>query len=277
MTRALSATIAAAVALLLPMPGTAAPAAPGKTAGELTTFYELLIGKPRTENGQEPSLDVVPGTVVLAEPEYTSFSRDVGVLGEKLAETYRLGPVLAVAAARLDLATGVRRDLPTPFDELGVGLTLIGWNADVATYQVRLESHGALLAAPTVAVRVGGRAVVATRDGDRAPYAFVVLAPRSPMPEPVKAGSSEPRVVEKVAPVYPAAARKAHVQGVVLLDCTVGTDGRVKRIDVLKAQPDGLTEAAVEAVSRWRYEPVRDEQGRPVEETIVVTITFRLE
>ena len=271
------AAVVGILVLFVPLPGALAiQATPAAENAELTTFYELLVGKPRAAGGEETSVTVVPGTVLLAEPEYTSFSKGVGVLGGKLAETYRLGPVQAVAAARVDLSAGVKKALPTPFDELGVELTLITWNADVATYQVRLENQGKLVASPTVAVRVGGRAVVATRDGDRAPYAFVVLAPRYPVPEPVK-GSAEPQLVEKVAPIYPEAARKARVQGTVLLDCTIGTDGRVKRIDVLKAQADGLTEAAADAVSRWRYEPVRDDKGRPVEKTMIVTITFRLD
>lgn len=244
---------------------------------ELTTYYELLVGKPQAEGIEEPSVSIVPGTVVLAEPEFTTLSRDLGLLREKLAETYRLGPVQSAAAARLELRPGEQKSLPTPFAELGAELTLVGWNADVATYRVRLEESGKILAEPTVAIRIGGRAVVATRDGERAPYAFVVLAPRYPLPRHVGGSVPEPRRIEAVAPIYPEGARKARVQGKVLLDCSIGRDGRVTRIDVLKAQPDGLTEAAIDAVRRWRYEPVRDEEGHPVETTMTITINFRLE
>jgi TonB family protein len=253
------------------------PPAEPSSGEEIATYYELLVGKPEAEVGAEPSVTVVPGTVVLTEPESTTFSRDLGLLREKLAETYGLGPVQSVAAARVMLRPGETKDLPTPFAELGIELRLIQWNADAATYRVHLEEQGKVLAEPTVAVRVGGRGVVATRDGDRAPYAFVVLAPRLVSLQKPEGPLSAPRLVEKVLPIYPEAARAGKVQGIVLLDCIIGKDGRVMRIDVAQAQPDGLTEAAIEAVRQWRYEPARNEKGEPVEVKMTVTINFRLE
>jgi outer membrane biosynthesis protein TonB len=39
----------------------------------------------------------------------------------------------------------------------------------------------------------------------------------------------------------------------------------------------GLTEAAIEAVDQWRYEPAKDASGRPVDAVLTVTISFLLD
>jgi len=90
------------------------------------------------------------------------------------------------------------------------------------------------------------------------------------------AGIPEPRKVHDARPSYPEAARRERVQGVVVLELIVDEEGRVAEVDVLRGQPMGLTEAAVEAVSQWRYEPVILD-GQPVPVTLVVTVNFRLE
>ena len=42
-----------------------------------------------------------------------------------------------------------------------------------------------------------------------------------------ESGLTEPKTIEKVEPVYPEEARKERVQGAVVLEATVGTDGGV--------------------------------------------------
>jgi len=80
-------------------------------------------------------------------------------------------------------------------------------------------------------------------------------------------GDADRKIVKRVAPVYPAAARAMHVTGVVKLELTVGNDGNVRNTKVLGGHPL-LTEAAVEAVSHWQYEP-------GPEETVTVLVDFK--
>lgn len=89
-------------------------------------------------------------------------------------------------------------------------------------------------------------------------------------------GIQEPRKVHDARPSYPEAARRERVQGVVVLELIVDEEGRVAEVDVLRGQPMGLTEAAVDAVRQWRYEPVLVD-GEAVPVTLVATINFRLE
>ena len=77
-------------------------------------------------------------------------------------------------------------------------------------------------------------------------------------------------------PVYPEAARRARIQGVVVLECTIGKDGRVQNVKVLRGLPLGLTETAVDAVNKWRFEP-STLNGKPVEVLYILTVRFNLQ
>jgi protein TonB len=77
------------------------------------------------------------------------------------------------------------------------------------------------------------------------------------------------------SPRYPDAARIGHIQGAVVLEATIGTDGSVGNVRVERGVMPLLDLAAVEAVSRWRYKPARVGQSA-VAVILRVTITFRL-
>jgi TonB family protein len=74
----------------------------------------------------------------------------------------------------------------------------------------------------------------------------------------------ERKVVSKVAPVYPDLARKLKLRGVVKLIVVIAPDGRVKSTEVMGGNPV-LTQAAVEAVRRWRYEEAPEQTHGVVE------------
>ena len=82
-------------------------------------------------------------------------------------------------------------------------------------------------------------------------------------------------LVSKVDPDYPPAARSAGVEGLVVLDATVGANGRVTDVTVVRGLPLGITDAAVEAVWRWQYRPARGRSG-PVASHKQVRIVFEL-
>jgi len=64
-----------------------------------------------------------------------------------------------------------------------------------------------------------------------------------------------PKLIRKVKPVYSLIARKARVEGVVVLEATTDEQGRVKNVKVLRSIPL-LDQAAVEAVRQWIYKPM---------------------
>lgn len=69
---------------------------------------------------------------------------------------------------------------------------------------------------------------------------------------------AERKIVEKVAPAYPALAERTNVRGVVKLEVTVRPNGSVKSIKVTGGNPV-LLDSAVEAVRKWKFETVADE------------------
>lgn len=91
-----------------------------------------------------------------------------------------------------------------------------------------------------------------------------------------ESGLSEPTVVERVAPAYPEAARDEKVQGAVVIEATVGTDGRVSDAKAIEDPDPRLTAAALEAVAQWRFEPARTAKGKAVAVRFVVTVNFKL-
>ena len=66
----------------------------------------------------------------------------------------------------------------------------------------------------------------------------------------------EARLLKRVEPQYPVAARRERLEGFVELRFTVSESGAVQDIEVLDAQPHGTFEqAAIAAVRRWKYLP----------------------
>jgi len=84
-----------------------------------------------------------------------------------------------------------------------------------------------------------------------------------------------PKLVREVSPVYPEAARKAGVEGVVILEATTDTYGGVAKVKVLRSIPL-LDQAAIDALKQWVYEPVIVD-GKPVPMTFTVTVQFKLD
>src|SRR4249920_594249 len=80
----------------------------------------------------------------------------------------------------------------------------------------------------------------------------------------------EPRKVVSVSPQYPALARQGRVQGIVVIECTISTEGRVVEARVIRSIPL-LDQAAVDAVKQWVYTPTLLE-GKPVPVIMTVTV-----
>jgi protein TonB len=100
--------------------------------------------------------------------------------------------------------------------------------------------------------------------------------PPPPPTGPVRVGGNvkQPKVVHLEQPKYPPAAKKAHVEGVVMVEATVTADGTVEKVKAISGPPM-LTEAATDAVSKWKYEPTYL-NGQPVPVVLTARITFSL-
>ncbi|HVR38031.1 MAG TPA: TonB family protein, partial [Thermoanaerobaculia bacterium] len=97
-------------------------------------------------------------------------------------------------------------------------------------------------------------------------------APEQPeQPEPadqvyaaVPPGGTQPEEVDRVIPRYPALARRAGVQGAVVIRGIVRRDGTIDNVEIIRDLPHGLGESARQAVSRWRFRPATY-RGEPID------------
>ena len=91
----------------------------------------------------------------------------------------------------------------------------------------------------------------------------------------VPLGGTQPEEIDRVLPRYPMTARRAGVQGSVVLRGIVRKDGTIDDVEVIKDLPYGLGDAARDAVSRWRFRPATY-RGDPIDVYYTVTVNFRL-
>ena len=90
-------------------------------------------------------------------------------------------------------------------------------------------------------------------------------------------GVETPRLLREVKPQYTAQAMRAKIQGEVLLECVVQTDGTVGNIRVVRSLDGtfGLDQEAIKAARQWRFAP-GTRQGQPVPVLVTIAIAFTL-
>jgi periplasmic protein TonB len=93
-------------------------------------------------------------------------------------------------------------------------------------------------------------------------------------PLPVGGAIKPPRKVRDVRPAYPPIAQQARVEGTVIIEAVIDSDGRVTRTRILRSVPL-LDQAALAAVNGWVFTPTLL-NGAPVPVVMTVTVEFRL-
>jgi TonB family protein len=95
------------------------------------------------------------------------------------------------------------------------------------------------------------------------------------LPERIRVSSGVTQgLILKVAPIYPDEARRARVQGTVILQVVIGKEGTIENLHVVSGD-SLLVDAATDAVRQWRYRPYVL-NGAPVEIDTTVEIHFTL-
>ena len=183
------------------------------------------------------------------------------------------GEVTSVEARRTRLTT--ERDVTDPTFWASQPSRLFGQAAEDAVRQWRWEPG---------AVR---RFEIPVAFGEQEQMAFVpaagvrVAAPASGVVSytpvtrlRVGGGVQPPAIISNVAPVYPEVAKVARVEGVVLIEAVIATDGSVREARMVRSIPL-LDQAALDAVRQWRYQPVLL-NGVPVEVSMTIAVNFVL-
>jgi TonB family protein len=86
---------------------------------------------------------------------------------------------------------------------------------------------------------------------------------------------SQLKLIKQVYPAYPELAKRARVSGKVILILEIDEEGTVAKVSIQSGHPF-LNEAAIDAVKRWKYQPILL-SGEPVPAVATVTVIFNLD
>ena len=104
-------------------------------------------------------------------------------------------------------------------------------------------------------------------------------APAAPFgPKRIRVGGliEATKLVKMAKPDYPESARAKGIQGVVLLQAVISTEGVPLSLKVISSPDPALSQAAKDAVEEWRYDPTLL-NGQPIEVVTTVAVRFHLE
>ncbi len=91
---------------------------------------------------------------------------------------------------------------------------------------------------------------------------------------PFHALSEKPEVIKRVEPKYPELARKAGIEGMVVVKVLINTKGRVEKVEVIKSHPM-LDDAAIAAAKQFIFKPGK-QRDRYVKVWMTIPFTFKL-
>ena len=109
---------------------------------------------------------------------------------------------------------------------------------------------------------------------DEATFTPPADAVRQPQRVLISSGTATGMLATQVKPVYPPIAKAAHVQGEVVLDAAIGSNGHVQSLRVVSGPPM-LLQAATDTVEQWTYRPYIL-NGEQVEVETTVNVIFHL-
>jgi protein TonB len=94
---------------------------------------------------------------------------------------------------------------------------------------------------------------------------------------PYRPGSdiNPPSLLREVKPSYTEEARRRGIEGEVVLEIVVRSNGSVGDVRVLQGLGSGLDQRAIDAVRQWRFSAAT-RKGRPVDVLVEVAVDFRL-
>jgi protein TonB len=117
----------------------------------------------------------------------------------------------------------------------------------------------------------GGIGTIIDSVGNERP---TVVKPRAPINLKVFSSVMAGNLLAKTLPQYPAIAKAAHIQGIVVLQATISKSGSIQNLRGISGPPT-LQRAAMDAVRSWRYKPYLL-NGEPVEVETMINVVFNL-
>jgi protein TonB len=89
-------------------------------------------------------------------------------------------------------------------------------------------------------------------------------------------GMTRPELIHQVQPRYTEIARRAAIQGTVIVEAVIDEEGRVTNVRLIRGLPMGLDREALEAIQQWRFKPAMS-GGRAVKVYYTLTVNFSIQ
>ncbi len=129
-------------------------------------------------------------------------------------------------------------------------------------------------AGPTVTEKETGNGTIFDGTGGDDDVAESVRDLPKPMIPVFKAALRDPRFARDFQPDYPVGKLRLEIEGSVTVRVLVGTDGRVRQVEILKASDADFAKATEkQALRAWRFKPATRD-GLPVEDWQTLTVRF---
>ncbi|HUQ86387.1 MAG TPA: M56 family metallopeptidase [Vicinamibacterales bacterium] len=111
---------------------------------------------------------------------------------------------------------------------------------------------------------------------DQGHYSEAPVTPGRPACTPSATGGqlTPPMKTRDVRPIYKQEWVDARIEGTILMQATIGKDGKVRSVDVVSPVNVNLEEAAMAAVSLWQFTPTYL-NCQPIEVQMFVTVSFK--
>lgn len=88
---------------------------------------------------------------------------------------------------------------------------------------------------------------------------------------------AQTKVIERPSPLFPIEAARNNIEGYVRLSFDINEKGETENIDVIEANPiKTFTNVAIDAVSKWKYEPLIVDGKPQVQKNVAVQLDFAL-
>ena len=211
-----------------------------------------------------------------SQPGGTPSGTVVDPTGRPLADAVlRLTPVgnsAQVTETRTD-ANGAFQFADVPAGEYMMSVRYPGFSGQ--RHRVQLTGGGMTF---TLKVQVGTlqETISVTPGGGDSRYVQSAANPAPPSCTPTSAGGNiiPPMKVRDVRPRYRKEWVDAKIEGLILMQAKIGTDGAVKSVDVISPVNADLEDEAIAAVSQWRFTPTYL-NCEPIEVQMYVTVNFK--
>lgn len=180
--------------------------------------------------------------------------------------------MLYVLSLKSDVFTGVIELASVP--DVRTMTTTVGNRTYKWVFQVNSDGSGTA----NLEVTEGASLIATSTKSFDAPMAIPPVPPPPPRSDArrIDATMKPPKLISSVDAIYPEAAKKSGIAGMVILELIINEDGSVSDVRVIKPLPFGLDQAAVEAVRQFRFEPATL-SGKPIPVIYNITMNFKPE